>query len=128
MAVLPNINTQTTPSVIARFIPPFLVSHQVFQTPLWKWAALVILALLLISVSRLLDWLLAFLRIGIEIIDPSAIARLYIGRGMDIVLVWSISWCLIRLTELFMNHLELIRRFQSGDFLLCADVGHQRIL
>lgn len=51
--------------------------------------------------------LLAFLRIGIEIIDPSAIARLYIGRGMEIVLVWSISWCLIRLTELFMNHLEL---------------------
>ena len=78
--------------------------------------------------SRLLDWLLAFLRIGIEIIDPSAIARLYIGRGMEIVLVWSISWCLIRLTELFMNHLELIRRFHSGDFLLCADVEHQRIL
>jgi MscS family membrane protein len=50
--------------------------------------------------------LLAILRIGIEIIDPSAIARLYLGRAMDLILVWSIVWWLIRLVELFVNHLE----------------------
>jgi MscS family membrane protein len=140
VAVLPYINTQTTPSVIERFIPPFLRTHQILQTPLWKWAAITILALLLISISRLLDWLLALtvkvskrrvkrewklpwletlvrplrvilllavLRIGIEIIDPSAIARLYLGRGMEIVFAWSIVWCLLRLEELFVNHLEM---------------------
>jgi MscS family membrane protein len=50
---------------------------------------------------------LAAFRIGEEIVDPSALARLYVGRAMQIIFIWSIAWCLIRLVELFMDHLEL---------------------
>jgi MscS family membrane protein len=113
------------------------VSHQFLETPLWKWLALFLLAVLMVSLSRLLDWLLAFFmkladrhmkgqvswldaviqplrvlvclavfRIGMEIVDPAVIARLYIGRSLEIVLAWSIVWCIIRLIELFLTRME----------------------
>jgi MscS family membrane protein len=50
---------------------------------------------------------LAILRIGIGVVNPSAIARLYIGRCMEIVFVWSVAWCVMRLVELLFGHLEL---------------------
>jgi MscS family membrane protein len=40
-------------------------------------------------------------------VEPSAIARLYIGRAIQIIFIWSIAWCVIRLTDLFMDHLEM---------------------
>jgi len=51
--------------------------------------------------------LLAVFRIGEGIIDPSAIARLYIGRILSLILAWSIAWCLVRVVSLFMDHMEL---------------------
>ncbi len=140
VAEIPNIHLSSTPPAIERYLPPFLVSHKIIETPLWKWLALALLAVLMISLSRLLDWLIALVmklpqrflnrewrvrwleaiiqpirvmlclaafRIGEEIVDPSALARLYVGRAMQIIFIWSIAWCLIRLVELFMDHLEL---------------------
>lgn len=139
VAVIPRIPTSVVAPAIERYLPPFLVTSTLLETPLWKWLALILLALLLISLSRLLDWLLAWLvkipqrywqhewrmawleaviqplrvmlwlailRIGIGVVDPSAIARLYIGRLMQIVFVWSVAWCLIRLTGLLFGHIE----------------------
>lgn len=51
---------------------------------------------------------LAVFRLAVEFIGPSAIARLYTGRGTELVLVWSIAWCLIRLVKLFFTRLETI--------------------
>jgi MscS family membrane protein len=139
VAALPSIRAETTPALIERYLPPFLVSNKILDTALWKWLALTLAAVVLVSLSHVLDRLLALLlaiperrfkrklgvrwlepilrplrimlllaifRIGIGIIDPSAISRLYIGRGMEIILMWSIAWCLIRLVDLFVNHLE----------------------
>jgi MscS family membrane protein len=139
VAALPNLHAKTTPSVIEKYLPSFLISRDLLETPLWKWAAVFLLTLVLISLSRALGrllaalatvpqrrwrrkwtipWLdpvlqplrvlvlLAILRIGVEFVDPSAIARLYIGRGMELILVWSIAWCMIRLVGLFVDHLE----------------------
>jgi MscS family membrane protein len=140
VAAIPGIHVSTVPTAIERYLPLFLVSHLILESPLWKWLALALLAFLMMSLSRLLDWLIALLlklperrlrqhwnvpwvnavvqplrvmlflavfRIGLEIIDLSAIARLYVGRGMEIVFVWSVALSLIRLTALFMNHMEL---------------------
>jgi MscS family membrane protein len=139
VAVIPAIQTSRVAPAIERYLPRVLVAPALLETALWKWLALLLLALLLISLSRLLDrliallvkalqshfqqpwrfaWLdaviqplrvilwLAILRIGIGVVDPSAIARLYIGRGMQIVFVWSVAWCLIRLTSLLFAHIE----------------------
>jgi len=139
VSALPKIRVSNTAPAIQRYLPPFLLSQEMLQTPLWKWLALVLIAFLMISLSRLLDWLLVVLmellerrsrwrwraawlealvrptrvilwllalRIGIGVVDPSAIARLYIGRGMELVFVWSVAWCVIQLVDLLMNHLE----------------------
>ena len=140
VAVIPAIQTSAVAPAIERYLPPFLVTLQFLETALWKWLALVLLALVMISLTRLLDrllalaikvpqryfgdkwgagWLdaiiqplrvmlwLAILRIGIGIVDPSAIARLYIGRCMQIVFVWSVAWCFIRLVNMLFVHVEL---------------------
>jgi MscS family membrane protein len=139
---------------IERYLPRFLVAPTFLETPPWKWLALTVLVLLLVSLSRLLDWLLrcllkipekrfqrqwkipwlgaiiqplrvmlwlAILRIGLGILDPSAIARLYIGRGMELMFLGSIAWCLIRLVDLLIGHVEARldarRRMASGALL-----------
>jgi MscS family membrane protein len=139
VAAIPKINVSTIPSAIERYLPPFLAARRFLETPLWKWIGLILLAVLMISISHLVDWTLALIarapaqrfngrwgvewihaiiqavrvmlclavfRIGMEIIDPSAITRLYIGRGIEAILVCSIAWCMVRLVGLFMTHLE----------------------
>lgn len=139
VAALPGLQLSSLSSVVESYLPRFMVSVRLLETPLWKWAALILLTLLLLLFSRLIDYILRFILkfpeqryrhlfglpwleavvqplrvifclavfgIGVGFIDPSAIARLYIGRAMNLVLVWSIAWCLIRLVGLFMSHLE----------------------
>ena len=139
VAALPGLQVTSLSTALQSYLPRFLVSIRLLETPLWKWAALAILTLLLVILSRLIDRILVFvlkfpeqryrhlfrvpwleavirplrvvlclvvLRIGVGFIDPSAIARLYIGRAIELILVWSIAWCLIRLVSLFLNHLE----------------------
>src|SRR5262249_54997039 len=129
---------EAEPAALERYLPSFLVSRRILETSLWKWLALLLLVLLMISLSRLADRLLfalirlpavlqkgrrflllealiepfrvilwlALFRIGLEFIAPSAIARLYIGRGMSLVLAWSIAWSAVRLVDLLMDHME----------------------
>jgi MscS family membrane protein len=138
VAAIPKLVPQAAPLAFERYLPSFLVSRQIVGTPLWKWLALAMLMIGLISLSRSLDralaaalrlpawvfrpertgWLsaivqplrlvlwLVVLRIAVEILDPSAIARLYLGRAMGITFAGALAWCLIRLVTLFMDHLE----------------------
>lgn len=139
LAALPALQVTSLSSAVQSYLPRFLVSNTLLETPLWKWGALVILLLLLVSFSRLIDHLLRFLlkfperryqhlvpvpwleavvqplrvilclavlRVGLGFINPSAIARLYIGRLIELILVWSIAWCMIRLVSLFLGHVE----------------------
>ena len=48
-----------TPPAVVRYLPPFFSSVQIAETPLWKWLALIIAALLLLALSRQFDPLLA---------------------------------------------------------------------
>lgn len=45
-------------------------------------------------------------RIAESFIDPSALARLFIGRGLLLLVVWSIAWCLVNLVELFLTRVD----------------------
>jgi MscS family membrane protein len=45
-------------------------------------------------------------RLALEVVGPAALARLYIGRLAEALLVWSIAWCLIRLVGLFLGRVE----------------------
>lgn len=50
---------------------------------------------------------LAIFRLWMEIVDPSAVARLYISRLLQMILSVTIAWCLIKLVDLFFRHVEL---------------------
>jgi len=49
---------------------------------------------------------LALFRMAVESLDPAAVARLYIGHAIGLLLVWTVAWLLIRLTKVFMAHAE----------------------
>jgi MscS family membrane protein len=41
-----------------------------------------------------------------QFIDPSALSRLYVGRVILLVVVWSFAWCLINLVDLLLTRLD----------------------
>jgi MscS family membrane protein len=139
VAAIPKLTLSAAPPAIARYLPPFFSSVRIAETPLWKWLALILSALLLLALSRQVDRLLAVLsriagprahaaayvpwfqaiieplrvillllafRLALEVVGPSAIARLYIGRAAQALLVCSLAWCLMRLVELFLSRVE----------------------
>jgi MscS family membrane protein len=55
----PKMSVSSETSAIARRLPPFLSTIQVLETPLWKWIALLLGALLLTALSRQFDRLTA---------------------------------------------------------------------
>jgi MscS family membrane protein len=155
VSAIPKLARSTTPPAIVKYLPPFFSSVQIAETPLWKWLALILAALLLLAVSRQADRLLAAItrialarmhaaasvlpwfqalvepfrvifslvafRLALEVVGPAAIARLYIGRAAQALLVYSIAWCLIRMVELFIarveSKLDTRRRFASRSML-----------
>lgn len=65
----------------------------------WSWLQAVlepVLVLLAVSVFRILE----------ELINPSALSRLYIGRCLLMVVVMSLAWSLINLFDLFLARLD----------------------
>ncbi len=84
----------------------------VTQTVAWVRAVLAPL--------RVLLCLLLF-RVGLELIGPSAIARLYVGRLAQALFLASVAWCLMRMVELSIERVEARmdenRRFASRSIL-----------
>jgi MscS family membrane protein len=141
VVAIPKLTPSAAPPAIARYLPAFMLSVTLLETPLWMWLALMLAALVLISLSHLLDrllsrfvkgmenrlsrsmrlpitgiviqplraiLLLAVFRAAVQLIDPSAIARLYIGRGIELVLIWVIARFLIGLVGLLIEHVEVV--------------------
>lgn len=121
------------------YLPPFLTSTEFLATPLWAWLVLVFAAVLIVSVSRQIDRVLApifraagrrlsarahwewteallrplrvllsiaVFRVVVELVRPSAVAWLYIGRGLELLVMWSIAWCLVRIVDVLLNRVE----------------------
>ena len=139
VAVLRLNLSGAAPYWIEHYLPSFMSSVELLETPLWKWLALVLAAIILFSLSRQLDRLLTplcrttcqrlmpntrwawteavirpirlflsivVLRICVQAIHPSALAGIYIGRALELLVVWAIAWFLVRLVDLFLNRVE----------------------
>lgn len=48
----------------------------------------------------------AVFRVVLEVIHPSAVARLYIGGALELIVVWSVAWFLLRIVDLFLSQVE----------------------
>ncbi len=139
VAAIPKLTTVPTNSKLESRLPGFLVSVDLLETPLWKWIALIALAMMVIGLLRLTGriflslmkrvkpylghsgrwlwvpsvlepWLvfLSALLFGVaeQFIDPSALSRLYIARGILLVVVGSFAWCLMNLVDLFLSRID----------------------
>jgi MscS family membrane protein len=133
VAKLPDlVPAPSTEGRIAAHLPRLLVTSLWLETPLWKWLALLIAALLLFGLFRLLvrvfdrlvrslaarskmitnvAWLQAIIdpllvllsvilfRVFEQMIAPSALTRLYVGRALVLVVVSSFAWGFINLLD-----------------------------
>lgn len=140
VAAIPDLAPSVEHPLIARYLPKFFSTIQLLETPLWKWIALALAAVVLLSISRILDrlfslftgllashssggwvpWvrevirpvrvivILALFRLVMEVVDPSAVARLYVGRILQLILAVTIAWCIINLVDLFFRRLEVM--------------------
>jgi MscS family membrane protein len=154
VAAVLQLNLSTTAPWLSHYLPPFMTSMRVLETPLWAWTAMLLAGLLLLSLSRQFDRILspllraagerfihgahwewteallrpvrmilsiAAFRLVVEFVRPAAVARLYIGRLVELLLMWSIAWCLVRIVDLFLNRVEsnmASRREFSGRSIL----------
>ncbi len=49
---------------------------------------------------------IAVFRLVMELVRPSAVARVYIGRLLELMAMWSIAWCLVRVVDFFLTRVE----------------------
>jgi MscS family membrane protein len=140
VAELPQlVPLPSTESEIEARLPRFLVATLLVETPLWKWIALLLVALVLFAIFRVLvklfrrlvrslpsrlqragniawmqaivDPLLVLLsvmlfRVFEEMIAPAALARLYVGRTLLLIVVASFAWGLINLLDYLIVQLD----------------------
>jgi MscS family membrane protein len=139
VALIPILTQTTAASRIERFLPAPLVRNTPFDTPLWRWLALLLAALTLAMLARLLSRLaLALLwpplhrlvpRVGLnsveafvaplqvlfgtalfggamEAIAPSAILRLFLGRGLSMLSILAVAWLCLRVVDTAMTALR----------------------
>ena len=49
---------------------------------------------------------IAVFRLAMEVVRPSAVARVYIGRLLELMIMWSIAWCAVRIVDLLLIRVE----------------------
>jgi len=49
---------------------------------------------------------IAAFRVVMEVVRPAAVARVYIGRLLELMVMWSIAWCLVRIVDVLLNRVE----------------------
>lgn len=122
----------STAASIESRLPRFMVTTKLLDTELWKWLALFLLALVISAIVRLLihlilgrvhrtwTWLGALLEplllvlavvvfgMAQQLINPSALARLYIGRFLLMVFVGAIAWSLMNIFDLFLRRIDVM--------------------
>lgn len=136
---IPRLAPAATNSAIESRLPHFLVSVQFLETPIWKWLALLIFAVTVVTVFRLIAhlamllirksstrlihsnrwlWVQPFFQAGYvllaaiafiiaeQFIDPSALSRLYVGRAILLILVFSFAWCFVNLVDLLLSRVD----------------------
>ena len=91
--VLLRVAAELLVYLVAKLAPQLVTSHR------WLWVnAVVGPGLMFLSTIIFV--------LGEQFIDPSALSRLYVGRAILLVVVFSFSWCLISLVDLFLERVD----------------------
>jgi MscS family membrane protein len=146
---IPRLAQITSDSPIEKYLPQALVAWTFLDTSLWRWIALVLLAMLVAALSRLLcplvlrvvrpvlkriwrqaDWseldgflapvqlllAAAVFRIGMEWIDPSALVRPLLERGLSLLFFLGFAWLFMRTVDVIIRRLNIFLRSKHRSF------------
>jgi MscS family membrane protein len=146
---IPKLAQITSDSPVEKYLPTPLVAWTFLDTALWRWIALLLLAVLAAALSRLLcrlalcllrpvlkriwpqaDWsgldgfvaplqlllAAAAFRAGMEWIDPSALVRPFLERGLLLLFALGFAWLCMRMVDVIILRLNSFLRSKHRSF------------
>lgn len=124
-------------SAFEKKLPQFLVTSELFDTPIWRWIALLLIAATLWMLAGVITWAVTAplkvpefrspLRLGFTIAGlhfalgyapPAAVSRLFLDRGIEFLFAVSLAWMAAELVDFFADrwHRSLDPRIHSIGF------------
>jgi MscS family membrane protein len=117
VAALPQLISTQTGSGLASYLPGFLTSIYFLETPLWKWIALLIVAIVLIVAFRLVVRIMLFLLTRFETRLKHPARWLWIQAVLEPWIVFFFS-LIFGIIEQFINPSAVSRLYISRAILL----------
>jgi MscS family membrane protein len=124
VAMIPMAHQAVTETGFEKHLPQWLVTFEILDTPVWRWFALILMAVAIWLLSSLIVRALvnvlrplvnarslkepvrlalasvAF-RLAMELAPPSSLLRLYVERGLQFFFVLALAWGLAIVIDLF---------------------------
>jgi MscS family membrane protein len=141
VALIPQAHQGVTESPFEKMLPAPLVTLEIFDTPVWRWIALIVMALPLWMLAKLVAWALvsmvrplvhapefgdplrlglavAGMRAAVEFVPPAAFARLLVERGLGLAFSLALAWTGAVVVELIARrwHSSLDPRMQAVSY------------
>jgi MscS family membrane protein len=115
VALIPKAHQAVAETAFEKKLPQKLVTIEIFDTPVWRWIALVLIGLTLWIVAGLLSWaalgalrplvdwsgfrgpvrvglVVAGMRAALEIAPPATLSRTFIERGLGLIFSLTVAW------------------------------------
>jgi MscS family membrane protein len=141
VAMIPKAHKLVAETPFEKKLPQQLVTFEIFDTPMWRWIALVAMALTLWIVAGWLSQALVALvrplvgmpavrgpvrvclavagfRLAMEIAPPAALPRLFLERALALVFSLAIAWAVAVVVDLLAErwHAHLDPRVQAVSY------------
>jgi len=140
LGLIPAAHKLVAESSFEKALPQQLVTTELFDTPIWRWIALLVFGIALWFVGRAIEWGLARLRPGsvalqfqgparlcfaaaglrlaVELAPPASLARLYVERGIALAFSLGIAWLIAVVIDVVAErwHSRLDPRVQAVSY------------
>lgn len=130
LPLIPEAHKLVEETPFEKDLPQFLVTFEILDTPVWRWIALVLMAIVLWALARLLAsgvvmairpvWdapglrgplrvllLVAGLRAALDLAPPATLSRVFIERGLALIFALGLAWTGAVLVDLFSERWRL---------------------
>ena len=121
--LVPKAHQLVAESPFEKRLPQALVTFEIFDTPVWRWLALVVMATVIWPLAGLVSWAamklmrpvfgatafrgplhvglaIATFRAALEFAPPATLARLYIERALGLLFSLAIAWAIAVMVDL----------------------------
>jgi MscS family membrane protein len=113
--LIPKAHQLVAESPFEKRLPQLLVTFEIFDTPVWRWLALLVMAAVILPLAGLISWVvmklvrpvfgasafrgplhvglaIAAFRAALEFAQPATLARLYLERGLGLLFSLTVAW------------------------------------